>query len=107
MTAGAIAYFRKHAFEVAAHVAEDRGRRRHLARGHCDLHLPPPLGLDAPDRAMTIGDRRVTLFAEVVNALNRRNERNVPYSIDRNGRVLGVTDSLLPIVPSAGFVVEF
>ena len=72
------------------------------------VRLPAYARLDVrADRAMTIGGRRVTLFAEVVNALNRRNERNVPYSIDRNGRVLGVTDSLLPIVPSAGFVVEF
>jgi hypothetical protein len=31
----------------------------------------------------------------------------VPYDIRRDGRVSGVTDSLLPIVPSAGFVVEF
>lgn len=49
----------------------------------------------------------MTLFAEVANVLNRRNERNVPYSVDRNGRIAGVTDSLLPIVPSAGFVIEF
>ena len=72
------------------------------------LRLPVYARLDVrADRAMTIGGRRVTLFAEVANALNRRNERNVPYSIDRNGRVIGVTDSMLPIVPSAGFVVDF
>jgi hypothetical protein len=72
------------------------------------LRLPAYLRLDVrADRAVTIGGRRVTFFAEVANALNRRNERNVPYDIQRNGRVSGVTDSLLPIVPSAGFVVEF
>jgi hypothetical protein len=72
------------------------------------LRLPVYARLDVrADRAMTIGGRRVTLFAEVANALNRRNERNVPYSLDRNGRVIGVTDSMLPIVPSAGFVVDF
>lgn len=49
----------------------------------------------------------MTLFAGVVNVLNRRHERNVPYSLDRNGRVMGVTDTLLPIVPSLGFAVEF
>ncbi len=72
------------------------------------LRLPAYARLDVrADRVMTIGGRRVTFFAEVANALNRRNERNVPYSVQRNGRVSGVTDSLLPIVPSAGFVVEF
>jgi hypothetical protein len=72
------------------------------------LRLPPYVRLDVrADRATTIAGRRVTLFVEVANALNRRNERNVPYSVQRNGRVSGVTDSLLPIVPSAGFVVEF
>jgi hypothetical protein len=31
----------------------------------------------------------------------------VPYSVDRTGRLSGVTDSLMPIVPSAGVVIEF
>ena len=44
---------------------------------------------------------------DIANALHRRNERNVPYSVQRNGVVFGATDSLLPIVPSAGFVAEF
>ena len=48
-----------------------------------------------------------TLFVEVANVLNHRNERNVPYSVGRNGQLNDVTDSLLPIVPSAGFVIEF
>jgi hypothetical protein len=33
--------------------------------------------------------------------------RNVPYDVDPLGRVRGPTDSLLPIVPSFGFVIEF
>jgi len=41
------------------------------------------------------------------NALNRRNVRNVPYGVDRIGRVQGPTDALMPILPSAGFVIEF
>src|SRR5688572_219077 len=72
------------------------------------LRLPAYARLDVrADRAMTVAGRRVTLFAEVANVLNRRNERTVPYSVGRNGRATGVTDSLLPIVPSLGFVVEF
>lgn len=72
------------------------------------LRLPIYARLDVrADYAATIVNRRVTFFVEVANTLNRRNERNVPYSINRNGLVSGVTDSLLPIVPSAGFVLEF
>jgi hypothetical protein len=72
------------------------------------LRLPAYARLDVRvDRAVSWSGQRVTLFAEVANLLNRRNERNVQYSVDRNGRVSGVTDSLLPIVPSAGLVIEF
>jgi outer membrane receptor for ferrienterochelin and colicin len=88
------------------------GGARPLVYGVTDvrntLRLPAYARLDIrADRTLSWGPRRVTLFAEVVNVLNRRNERNVPYSVDRNGRITGVTDSLLPIVPSVGLVVEF
>lgn len=53
------------------------------------------------------GRDAASLFVEVADVLNHRNERNVPYSIGRNGQLNDVTDSLLPIVPSAGFVIEF
>jgi hypothetical protein len=70
--------------------------------------LPAYARLDVrADRSFTWASRRVTVFAEVANALNRRNVRNVPYGVDRQGRVYGPTDSLMPIVPSAGFIVEF
>lgn len=72
------------------------------------LRLPAYARLDVRgDRTFTWGKRRVTVFAEVANALNRRNLRNVPYGVDPTGRVLDPTDSLMPIVPSAGFVIEF
>ena len=72
------------------------------------LRLPVYARLDVrADRAVSWSGRRVTLFVEVANVLNRRNERNVPYSVGGNGQLNGVTDSLLPIVPSAGFVIEF
>jgi hypothetical protein len=43
----------------------------------------------------------------VANALNHQNLRNVPYGVDRRGRVQEPIDTLLPIVPSAGLVIEF
>src|SRR6185436_275006 len=79
-----------------------------LAESRNGLRLPAYSRLDVrADRTFTWSGRRVTIFAEVANALNHRNERNVPYAVDRAGRVLGPTDTLLPIVPSAGFVIEF
>ena len=72
------------------------------------LRLPVYARLDVrADRVVTWFNRRVTVFMEVANVLNRENQRNVPYSVERNGRIGSATDSLLPIVPSGGFVLEF
>ncbi|HUQ87119.1 MAG TPA: TonB-dependent receptor, partial [Vicinamibacterales bacterium] len=72
------------------------------------LRLPAYARLDLrADRTLTWRGRRVTLFAEIANLLNRSNLRNVPYDVDRTGRVFGGTGALMPILPSAGFVVEF
>ena len=79
-----------------------------LAEERNRLRLPAYTRLDIrADRTFSWASRRVILFAEVANTLNRRNVRNVPYDVDRRGRVFSPTDSLMPIVPSAGFVVEF
>jgi hypothetical protein len=79
-----------------------------LAEARNTLRLPSYARLDLrADRTFTWAGRRMTLFGEVANALNRQNLRNVPYGIDRAGRVQGPTDSLLPFLPSAGFVIEF
>ena len=59
------------------------------------------------DHAFTWGPRRLTLFAELTNILNHQNVRNVPYAVDRAGRVYDATDTLLPFVPSAGLLIEF
>ena len=72
------------------------------------LRLPPYARLDVrADRTFTWSNRRVTVFGEVANALNRQNLRNVPYGVTRNGLVQEPTDTLLPIVPSAGLVIDF
>jgi hypothetical protein len=70
--------------------------------------LPAYARLDVRgDRAFNWSGRRLVLFVEVANILNRANLRNTPYGVDRSGRVQGATEALMPIVPSAGFVVEF
>ena len=72
------------------------------------LRLPSYARLDVrADRTFSWSGRRMTLFVEIANTLNHRNERNVSYDVDCFGRVLGGTDTLLPILPSAGFVIEF
>ncbi len=60
------------------------------------------------DRAFAwAGTRRIVLFAEVANVFNHTNVRNTPYSVNGAGQVFGATEKLMPIIPSAGFVVEF
>jgi hypothetical protein len=86
----------------------DRPLFYQLVQSRNTLRLPNYARLDVrADRTFTWSRRRVTLFAEVANALNRRNLRNEPYGVDRSGRVFNPTGSLLPILPSAGFVIEF
>jgi len=72
------------------------------------LRLPVYSRFDVrADRAFNWSGRRLVLFVDVGNVLNRTNLRNSSYSIDRAGRVFETTESLLPIVPSGGLVVEF
>ena len=53
------------------------------------LRLPAYARLDVrADRAVSWSGRRVTLFVEVADVLNRRNVRNVPYSVGRNGNCM-------------------
>jgi CarboxypepD_reg-like domain len=72
------------------------------------LRLPAYSRLDIrADRAFNWSGRRLVLFVDVANIVNRTNLRNTPYFVDRAGRVFGNTESLMPFVPSGGFVVEF
>jgi len=72
------------------------------------LRLPAYSRLDLrADRAFNWSSRRMVLFVDVANIFNRTNLRNTPYGVDRVGRVFGTTESLMPIVPSGGFVIEF
>lgn len=70
--------------------------------------LPAYARLDVrADRAFNWSGRRLVLFVDVANILNRTNLRNGSYFVDRAGRVFETTESLMPIVPSGGFVFEF
>jgi TonB-dependent receptor-like protein/carboxypeptidase-like protein len=70
--------------------------------------LPAYSRLDVrADRAFNWPKRRLVLFVEVTNVLNHENLRNESYTWDRAGRVFETTESLIPLVPSAGIVFEF
>jgi hypothetical protein len=52
--------------------------------------------------------RRLTLFAEVINVLNRDNVRFIPPGINVTTRTATKPfDSMLPIIPSVGILIEF
>ena len=51
---------------------------------------------------------KLTLTGELINALNRNNVRYAGFDgFDFSGRVYGQLDRVLPILPSAGVVIEF
>ena len=74
-----------------------------------EVRLPSYARLDLrANRTFTWSTSRLTLFAEVINVLNRANVRYHPPSI--SGRTLEARrlfEDLLPVVPSAGVLIEF
>jgi hypothetical protein len=80
-------------------VAGVRNTARLPAYGRLDLRA---------NRAFTWSRRRLTLFAEVINVLNRDNVRFTPPGVNTLTRAAGTPfDSMLPIVPSVGVLIEF
>jgi hypothetical protein len=70
--------------------------------------LPTYARLDRANRTFTWSGRRLTLFAEVINALNRANVRFTPPFVNRTTRATTTPfASLLPIIPSVGILIEF
>jgi len=60
------------------------------------------------DRTFTFRKRRLTLFVEVVNVLDRNNFRAQSAQLDlRTGEIFGLTEKLFPLLPSAGVLIEF
>ena len=54
------------------------------------------------------GFSRLTLFAEVINVFNRANYRFQPPSINLTTRAVSSPfESLFPVIPSAGILIEF
>jgi outer membrane receptor for ferrienterochelin and colicin len=79
------------------------GAERNTAR------LPVYARLDIRgNRAFSWSRHRVTLFAEVINVLNRENVRFVPPPVNTRLNIVGTPfETMLPIVPSVGVLIEF
>ena len=72
------------------------------------VRLPTYARLDArATRTFTFSRRRLTLFVEVMNVLDRENVGPADPSVRASLQVTGFAERLIPRVPSAGFVVEF
>jgi hypothetical protein len=74
-----------------------------------DMRVPAYARLDLRvNRVFNYTKRRLTLFAEVMNALNRDNSRFRSPAINGNtGEVFDYLQDLFPRLPSAGILVEF
>jgi hypothetical protein len=74
-----------------------------------DVRVPVYSRIDLrANRTFNWSRKRLSLFAEVMNATNRDNVRFTPPSVDgRTGHVSGLFESMIPIVPSAGILIEF
>jgi outer membrane receptor for ferrienterochelin and colicin len=73
------------------------------------LRLPTYARLDLrADRTFTYRKSRLTLFIEVVNATNRDNYRPNSYFVNTNTRrAFEPIESLFPLLPVAGVLIEF
>ena len=73
-----------------------------------DVRLPAYARLDLrAGRTFLWSSHRITLFAEVLNALDRDNIGRTTGSIRTTGLVSGFTETLFPRIPSAGIRLEF
>jgi carboxypeptidase family protein/TonB-dependent receptor-like protein len=74
-----------------------------------ETRLPAYARLDLrANRTFSWSRRRVTVFAEVINVLNRSNVRFQPPSIDtRTRQATNLFETMLPVIPSAGVLIEF
>jgi hypothetical protein len=74
-----------------------------------EYRLPAYSRLDVrANRTFAWGPRRLTLFAEVMNVLNRENVRYLPPNLTREPvRIRRLYEPLIPIVPSVGILIEW
>ena len=88
---------------------EERDGGFYVASTRNRVRVPTYARIDVrANRTYNWSRRRLTLFAEVMNLLNRDNVRFSPPGVNtRTGRATGLFESMIPVVPSAGILVEF
>jgi hypothetical protein len=73
-----------------------------------NLRLPVYSRLDLRvNRTYNFTKRRLTLYVEVLNVLDRENLGPTNGAVLRNGTVFGFVETLFPVLPSAGIRLEF
>lgn len=94
-------------FPITGYVGEDANGYV-LSTQRNGVRLPAYSRLDLrADRTFTYSSRRLTLFIEVVNATAHDNYRQSGFSVNSQRRVFGPIESLFPLLPVAGILVEF
>jgi TonB dependent receptor/Carboxypeptidase regulatory-like domain len=95
-------------FPVPGYYSERDGEY-FLAERRNEVRLPLYARMDVrANRTFNWSRKRLTLFAEVINVLNRDNLRFDPPSINTvTRRASGLFETMLPILPSAGVLIEF
>ena len=87
---------------------EESGETMRLSTVRNRVRLPTYARLDLRlTRTFTFDRRRLTLFVEVMNVLDRENLGQADASVRANLEVVGFAESLFPRVPSAGLLIEF
>jgi hypothetical protein len=95
-------------FPIRGYIGEDANGYV-LSAQRNGLRLPAYARLDIrADRTFTYRKNRLTLFIEAINATNRENVRYDSPGVNLGTRrVFGPTESMFPLLPVAGVLIEF
>ena len=96
-------------FESRARQAQDSRQRTSSAQRRNNVRVPVYSRLDLrANRTFSWRATRLTLFAEVLNAVRPRQRPRVAARHQRHQhQVFGLFDSMFPLIPSAGLSLEF
>jgi hypothetical protein len=88
---------------------EQRGANTFVSASRNELRVPVYARLDVrANRTFNYRSTRLTLFAEVLNTLARDNVRMTSPSVNaRTRQVFGLFETMIPLMPSAGILLEF
>ena len=88
---------------------EERGENIFVSATRNGVRVPLYARLDVrANRTFNYRSKRLTLFVEVLNAFARDNMRTTSPSINgRTRQVFGLFETMIPLMPSAGILLEF